>query len=265
VRVGSQRFYLDILTPYILRDDRNRVDTRRSSPYYIADLDDNHCQATRRLNTLRCTKSKGIAYQLDVAKVVKAELVHGNLGLDPAQAKVHYKPSYFSRDRKKDIVFDVSVEVRRKGASEPYWVWVWECKNYNHSVPVDDVEEFHAKLEQVGADRTKGTMITPIGYDKGSIEYARSKGIGLWRYIPQGSLVCFMEDSRDVADGDILCAITMPETSKFRYYGDFYGLTCSGKLTTDRGELIQAELKDALESTPNNAQQQWGKHRPSIR
>ena len=55
-------------------------------------------------------------------------------------------------------------------------------RNYSHGVPVDDVGEFHAKLDQADADRTKGRMITPIGYEKGAFEYARSKGISLWRY-----------------------------------------------------------------------------------
>jgi len=195
--------------------------------------------------------TKGRAYELKVAKVIEAELALGIFGLDPAQANVRHKPSYFSRERKKDIVFDVSVEVRRKSASEPYFVWVWECKNYNHTVPVDDAEEFHAKLEQVGADRTKGTIITPVGFEQGTVEYARSKGSGLWRYIPEGSLICLMEDARGVADADILRALTVAETTGFRSYSDFYGLACSGELTTDRAELIRAELHDALDQNPN--------------
>jgi hypothetical protein len=192
--------------------------------------------------------TKGTAYEFEVAAAVEVELAQGNLGLDPALANVRRKPSYFSRDRKKDIIFDVSIEVCRKGVLVPYWIWVWECKNYGRTVPVDDAEEFHAKLEQVGADRTKGTMITAIGFDGGTVEYARSKGIGLWRYIPQGSLVSLMEDRRGVKDDDILRALTTPETTGFRSYGLFYGLTCDGQLTTDRDELIQGEFQDALES-----------------
>lgn len=192
--------------------------------------------------------AKGTAYEIEVAAALEAQLIQGTLGLDPALATVRRKPSYFSSDRKKDIVFDISIEVCRKGVSVPYLVWVWECKNYSHTVPVDDAEEFHAKLEQVGADRTKGTMITPIGIDKGTIEYARSKGIGLWRYIPQDSLVCLMEDRRGVTDDDILNALTTAETTGFRFYGFFYGLTCDGQLTTDQDELIYIECQNALES-----------------
>jgi len=134
-----------------------------------------------------------------------------------------------------------------RGVTIPYWVWVWECKNYGHKVPVDDAEEFHAKLEQVGADRTKGTMITPVGFDTGTVEYAKSKGIGLWRYMRLGSLVSFMVDTRGVAESDILNALTTAETTDFRFYGFFYGLTCDGQFTTDRDFLFQGEFKDALE------------------
>jgi len=190
--------------------------------------------------------SKGTTYEQDVLKLVRDQLSRGNLAIDPNLCRVRHKPNYFSRDRGKDIIFDVSIEVSRKTATEPYWIWIWESKNYSHTVPVDDVEEFHAKLSQVGADRTKGSMITSVGYDPGSVEFARSKGIGLWRFIPRGSLVCLMEDSCEVQDSNILCALTTPDTTAFRSYGFFYGLTCNGRFTTDREELLRHEFEDAL-------------------
>jgi hypothetical protein len=192
--------------------------------------------------------AKGTLYENQVATAVEAELAQGNLGIDPGLATVRRKPKYFSRDRQKDITFDLSIEVFRRGASTPYWVWVWECKNYGHRVPVDDAEEFHEKLQQVGADRTKGTISTPIGFDPGTIEYARSKGIGLCRYVPEGSVVLIMEDSRGVDAADILHALTTSDTTKFRFYGFFYALSSEGQLTTDSSELISTELRDATNS-----------------
>ncbi len=189
--------------------------------------------------------SKGAAYEQDVLNTLQGELSRGNLGIDPNLAHVRHKPNYFSRDRDKDIIFDLSIEVFRKAAAEPYWIWIWECKNYSHTVPVDDVEEFHAKLSQVGADRTKGSMITLVGFDPGGVEFARSKGIGLWRLIPPESLVCLMEDSSGAQDSDILCALTTPDTTAFRFYGFFYGLTCDGRFTTDQEELLRHEFRDA--------------------
>ena len=189
--------------------------------------------------------SKGATYEQDVLNLVLGELSRGNLAIDPKLARGRHKPAYFSRDRDKNIVFDVSIEVFRKAAAEPYLIWIWECNNYGHTFPVDDVEEFHAKLSQVGADRTKGTMITPVGFDVGAVQFARSKGIGLCRWIPEDSLVYLMEDSSGPQDSDILCALTTPDTTVFRFYGSFYGLTCDGRFTTDQEELLRHELRDA--------------------
>ena len=190
--------------------------------------------------------SKGTTYEQDVLNKVQDELNRGNFGIDQNLSRVWHKPKYFSKDRNRHITFDISIEVFRKDAVKPYWIWIWESKNYSHKVPVDDVEEFHAKLSQVGADCTKGSMITPVGFDPGSVEFARSNGIGLWRFIPQGSLVCLMEDSCEVQDSNILCALTTPDTMAFRFYGFFYGLTCDGRFTTDREELLRHEFEDAL-------------------
>jgi hypothetical protein len=186
--------------------------------------------------------TKGTLFEIQVADAVERDLASGNYGLDPTCSIVRRKPSYFSRDRNKNIVFDVSIEVCRRNISAPYWIWVWECKNYTHSVPVDDVEEFHAKLSQIGADRVKGSIITPIGFDIGAFEFAKSKGIGLWRFIVPGSPVSLMEDSRGVSNAAIVRGLVTPDTIKFRHYSSFYGLTSGGLLTTDEQELFSIEF-----------------------
>lgn len=189
----------------------------------------------------------GLIYELKVLDLVKKKLNRGDLGIIPVQANVQHKPAYYSRDRRKDISFDVSIEVCRKGVDTPFLVWIWECKNYNHSVPVDDVEEFHAKLSQIGADRTKGTMITPIGFDEGTLEFARSKGIGLWRWIPEDNPICIMDDLKPVEDKDIVQGLTTPNTTRFRFQSPFYGLTCDGRLTTDCYQWIKMELLEDMQ------------------
>ncbi|MCP4677318.1 MAG: restriction endonuclease [Deltaproteobacteria bacterium] len=54
---------------------------------------------------------------------------------------------------------------------------VVEIKAYNRPVGVDDVELFHARLEEIPAQ--KGIMITNAGYSAGAKRYADAKGIGL--------------------------------------------------------------------------------------
>jgi len=59
-----------------------------------------------------------------------------------------------------------------------------ECKNYGHPVPVDDVEEFFAKVQQVAAANAKATIASTASFQSGAREFAKSKGMGLIRRPP---------------------------------------------------------------------------------
>jgi hypothetical protein len=48
-------------------------------------------------------------------------------------------------------------------------------------VDVTYVENLHAKLEQIGADNTKGTIISRGDLTKHALEYAKTKGLGVAR------------------------------------------------------------------------------------
>lgn len=104
--------------------------------------------------------------------------------------KIRKKPKYYSKDRESEIEFDVSVEKYLVDPDEnknikPSIIIVIECKDYSNGIPVDDVEEFHAKLQQIGADNTKGIIITKHGcFQRSAVSYAESKGIALARIIP---------------------------------------------------------------------------------
>lgn len=125
--------------------------------------------------------NSGEQFELEIFSAVQEYVSSGFLGLLREACRVFHHKAYESRDRRSNIIFDVSIEVYMPGADEPHIIWAWECKDYRRLVEVGDVEQFHAKLEQIGADRTKGTMVTRSGFQEGAIEYARSKGIGLAR------------------------------------------------------------------------------------
>src|SRR5947207_6517288 len=57
-----------------------------------------------------------------------------------------------------------------------------ECENYRHSVLVDDVEEFFAKVQQVASANGKAVIASTAPFQTGTREFAKSKGIGLLRY-----------------------------------------------------------------------------------
>lgn len=136
---------------------------------------------------------RGLAFEQRVLKLLEGELAAGSLGIAPSSSQIFHRKSYYSAARGSKIIFDISIEVLRPGATAPFLLWLWECKEYRHSVPVDDVEEFHAKLQQIGGVRAKGTMITSAKFQRGALNYAASHGIGLVRIVPSGAISHVME------------------------------------------------------------------------
>ena len=87
---------------------------------------------------------------------------------------VHHQKVYTGRISKRDIKVDVSFNYSVAGADLLFLV---ECKCYNHPVPVDEVEEFHSKIDDIGAH--KGIMVTTVGFQDGAVKTAKGRGIAL--------------------------------------------------------------------------------------
>lgn len=130
---------------------------------------------------------KGNALEQRVYDLLKAEIDADRFWAKKSNCKVLRKKGYHSKDRGGDIVFDVSIEVYLPGAKEYSTLVLVECKNYTHSVPVDDVEEFFTKVQQVAAANAKAVVASTASFQSGSRSFAKSKGIGLMRcFEPSG-------------------------------------------------------------------------------
>lgn len=138
------------------------------------------------------TVEKGEKLEKEVFEVFKKELTQGRLGLNENHAKVFLKKGYYSKDREKDIVVDVSIELWPPGAENYSLLIVIECKNLGSSVPVDDAEEFKAKLDQIGGKNTKGIMVARRAFQDGTLKYAKNQGIGLARIMPSNQVSWLM-------------------------------------------------------------------------
>jgi len=100
--------------------------------------------------------------------------------MNPRIAKFHRKKAYPSKD--------VVVEAWEADAKEPSMRWILECKDYpDRNVSVDEVEEFSAKLEQIGPMNVRGTIVTRHGFQEAAYNYAVSRKISL--YVLQRELV----------------------------------------------------------------------------
>lgn len=129
------------------------------------------------------TKEKGDSFENFVFNYFSALIKNGYLGFNPNHTKIYKQRKYYSNDRESYIIFDIAIEVFLLDQSEPYIIILIECKNYSKNVPVDDIEEFSAKVSQVGKHNTKAICVTTNGFQTSALKIAKNRQIGLWRII----------------------------------------------------------------------------------
>ncbi len=132
--------------------------------------------------------NKGDVFEREVFDAVKAALEDEEFGLDPKLVKIYSKKGYWSKDRESNIVTDISMELWLPNATKYSLLLVFECKDYGRSVPVDDLEEFKAKLDQIAGKNVKGILVSSSVLQKSALRYAGSQGIGVIRIMPKGNI-----------------------------------------------------------------------------
>ena len=128
------------------------------------------------------TSQKGDTLEMRIRDLFQDEIDADRFWAKKENCKLYWKKGYHSKDRGRKIVFDVAVEVFLPGAKEYSALVLIECKNYSHPVPVDDVEEFYSKVQQVAAANAKAVIASTAPFQSGTRTFAKSKGIGLMRY-----------------------------------------------------------------------------------
>lgn len=199
-------------------------------------------------------KNTGVKFEQKVFEILQEEINEESLGLIPNCCKIFTQKGYYSKDREKDIKTDISIEVYVANSLEPFFIWIWECKDYKKQIPVDDIEEFHAKLEQIGSDKTKGTVITSLGsFQESSMKYAASKGIGLARLMPDDQVNWYMHTMLPHMNSYNNKNNAMKALSYLSYIAEehnFFGLTSDSKLTREQyfSDYILQEFKLMLKT-----------------
>lgn len=123
---------------------------------------------------------KGSAFEKRSLEILKRAIAEKTLGI-PEQVVIREKPAYYSPARKKDIVFDLSLELWAPGATRFTSVYIVECKDYSKSIPVDDVEEFYQKVSQVAEGCFKAVFIANNSFQEGAYNFAETKRMMLIR------------------------------------------------------------------------------------
>lgn len=128
------------------------------------------------------TVAIGDALEDRIADLLQSEIDAGNFWAKRECCTLYRKRGYYSSDRESNIVFDIAIEIRLPGEQDVSLVILVECKNYSHPVPVDDVEEFYEKIEQVTGANVKGILATRSALQKGAFTFAKSKRLAVIRY-----------------------------------------------------------------------------------
>lgn len=134
------------------------------------------------------TTEKGDRLELEIFDFFKSEISEGRLFGNKDLCHIYHKKGYYSKDREKDIIFDISIEIFLPGQKTYSILVIIECKNYSKRVPVDDVEEFFAKIQQISGANIKGIVVSGDSFQDGALKFASSKGIGLARYYDKSRL-----------------------------------------------------------------------------
>ncbi|WP_037316022.1 ImmA/IrrE family metallo-endopeptidase [Salegentibacter sp. Hel_I_6] len=121
----------------------------------------------------------GDAFEARTKTLIRKIIDNHELSINPAHCIVQEKVKYHSVKRKKEIIFDLSIEVRHPKANKPFLVCIIECKNLNKPVPVDDIEEFESKVDGIQEFQTKKIVIAKNGFQSGAFDTAKTLGITL--------------------------------------------------------------------------------------
>ncbi len=125
------------------------------------------------------TTKKGDTFENKIYSILCDLLANGDFFVGGKNSKIFKKKGYYSKERASDIITDISIETYMPGADNFSLLTIIECKNLNHKVPVDDIEEFDSKLRQLGEHNTKGMVFTKLGFQKGAYSVGKSKKLGL--------------------------------------------------------------------------------------
>jgi hypothetical protein len=129
------------------------------------------------------TTQKGNNFEDKVFELLKIELKSERLLVQSKASKIYKKRKYFSKDRSSYVIVDISIECTLHDAFEPSFFFIIECKDYDKPIPVNELEEFYSKIQQITGANVKALFITTASLQKAAFNYARSKKIAIIRIL----------------------------------------------------------------------------------
>jgi hypothetical protein len=187
----------------------------------------------------------GIEFERKVLNYLSDTLSKGKLGLQPETCFIYHRKKYFSLHRQSNIEIDISIELWLPNLDSYSLLWIWECKNYNYPISVRTLEELHSKIEQLGENRTKATLVCSGRIQRSALCYAKSHGIGILRIISNDSIewVSPLLDLPIIQWGEIMSGLLNSKNSSF--ISKCLGLSLNGVFEAweDFESFLKSEMK----------------------
>lgn len=146
------------------------------------------------MNTVR----KGDAFEEKMFQYLKHLLESGKLPINKDCCRIFKQKSYYSKDRGGYIKVDISIECTFPRELKPSFYIFVECKDYSKRIPVDDIEEFFSKVQQIGGVNSKAFFFTTAKLQKAALNFAINKKIRVVKFnIPGKEEVLSFRKSRE--------------------------------------------------------------------
>lgn len=126
------------------------------------------------------TTEKGDILENEAIGIIKKLIDEKRLGLLKECIKIYTKKEkkYPSKLKgRSDVEFDLTVEVWAPNAPKYSMIYIFECKNYNHRVPIIQIKKFHSDILETHGVNAKGVLISNFPLQKGAFEYAEANDI----------------------------------------------------------------------------------------
>lgn len=109
----------------------------------------------------------------------KKAISEGQLGYLSDSLRFIPKSKYWSAKRKKEVNFDLAIEVWPPSAKRYVFIYLIECKNYKRCVSVDKINTFQLDLNELGLANSEGIFITNSPLQEAAYNTADSAGLML--------------------------------------------------------------------------------------
>ncbi|MFS8183366.1 ImmA/IrrE family metallo-endopeptidase [Pseudovibrio denitrificans] len=194
-------------------------------------------------------EDKFYQYLLDQQK--RGELI---FGIHPPElCKILKKEKYECPDRIEGVEFDVVIELRRKGRTQPHMYVVFECKNHpNNRVKDIYLRDFSDKLTSVFKHAAKGIIVSASSLQSGAAQLAENRNIGIVKYDDHGFDVVADRKGRSWTDSRFLNSQIFNEgrsakSLKFSAYhsGRYFGAVGQLLNFIDTGQATDEEHTNA--------------------